>query len=538
MKKYQFAIITCCVLSLGFSACTEKNSAEEEKDNKRADNMLTTFFSRNSDETAGAKTRTSLDYASEKWFWEAGDKIYAKDREGNWQASTVVDGHKDEFAFQLPGMYSPTGTVVYYPGKNGSNDQVTIPATQQQKQPNTTDALQNYGECGMATAVPDWKPDGLAFTFQLKHQAAVLAIQPYTVNSTIQNCKLTKIEVSSDNDIAGTFTLSPIGLTGSGSKTITLETKSDASGSYPDGFPLTNTTVSLATNGSYMVIKPGTHALTMRYWLKNIATNEVSTVVKTYAPFNYAANNYYDMAANLSIKEYSSEEFYMWDATENYNYWKGYESEQQFLGLSEYLGQTPSTHYAQNNSDQRWFHEGGATSPITATASCKDCLNANELFWYVFRGDPHWDFDQVWSIKGKVFKGGLWIKKKAAILRDNSDLSAWRFENRYPDRYGVDRDLRTENVEIGMNYVWGSADPVPNITDYFFLPFIGFYRNGRLEGPMGYSAQYWSSTSVGKTPYMGNPQKYAYALKFDINSMSPTVVQEERQAGCYIHKFE
>ena len=144
----------------------------------------------------------------------------------------------------------------------------------------------------------------------------------------------------------------------------------------------------------------------------------------------------------------------------------------------------------------------------------------------------------MWSIKGKVFKGGIWIKKKAAILRDNSHLSVWRFENRYPDRYGVDRDMRTENVDILDKYVWGSADPVPNITDYFFLPFIGFYKDGRLQGPMGYSAQYWSSTSVGKVPYGATPQDYAYALKFDISSAVLIVVMEERKAGCYIHKFE
>ena len=97
--------------------------------------------------------------------------------------------------------------------------------------------------------------------------------QPFTNNTGVKNCQLTKIEVTSDNDITGTYTLDTTTgeLTGSASgKSITMTTK--GSGSYANGFPLTNSTADLATNGAYVVIRPGRHALTVRYWIKDYAT--------------------------------------------------------------------------------------------------------------------------------------------------------------------------------------------------------------------------------------------------------------------------
>ena len=53
-------------------------------------------------------------------------------------------------------------------------------------------------------------------------------VQPFTNNTGIKNCQLTKIEVTSDNDITGTYTLDTTTgeLTGSASgKSITMTNK-------------------------------------------------------------------------------------------------------------------------------------------------------------------------------------------------------------------------------------------------------------------------------------------------------------------------
>ena len=150
----------------------------------------------------------------------------------------------------------------------------------------------------MATATK--VPGKQQFAFTLDHKAAYLLFLPRTSNTILHNCYLTKVEVNSDNDITSTYTLDPttgklIG-TGTG-KQIVLTTK--GSGTYSNGFPLTNNATSAATNGSYVVIKPGTHTLKIRYWVKEIATGTEGTITKTLASATYDQNKYYNITANL-----------------------------------------------------------------------------------------------------------------------------------------------------------------------------------------------------------------------------------------------
>ena len=126
---------------------------------------------------------------------------------------------------------------------------------------------------------------------------------------------LTKVEVNSDNDITSTYTLDPTTgeLTGTGTgKQITVST--GGSGTYPNGFPLTNNATSAATNGAYVVIKPGTHTLKIRYWVQDIVTGTEGTITKTLASATYDQNKYYNITANLDVKNYDGDKYYMWDA--------------------------------------------------------------------------------------------------------------------------------------------------------------------------------------------------------------------------------
>ena len=257
MKQHSFAsrlksLALVFSIGLAFASCANEDIAQNPNGNDN-DANLTTFS------TGDPATRTSME-SDGKFFWEAGDKIYVKDDNGTWNASSnSPTGKTDNFKFKVPGSYTAhTSYEVYYPGQGGSNDQAVIAASQSQAEPNTTTHFGAAGDCGMATATKVTGKQQFAFT--LDHKAAYLLFLPRTSNTILHDCYLTKVEVNSDNDITSTYTLDLVTgeLTGTGTgKQIVLTTK--GSGTYANGFPLTNNSTSAATNGSYVVIKPGTH---------------------------------------------------------------------------------------------------------------------------------------------------------------------------------------------------------------------------------------------------------------------------------------
>ena len=330
MKKYLFktqllSLAALCGIVLAFVSCANEDVAQNttgiEGDN---DKNLTAFVA--GDEVM---TRTSLDYNSGDFYWEAGDYIYVKDDNGVLQKSSNAPTSKvASFKYMVPGKFTASSSYkVYYLGKNSNGNSVTISTYQSQTTPDNTVHFGDAGDYGTATAN---KVTGKnQFAFELEHQPAYLVFQPYTSNTILQNCYLTKIEVSSDNDIAETYTFNPTtGALDASVETdgdmIVLETQdSTSSSTYYNGFPLTNNSVSVATNGAYMVIKPGTHTLKVRYWVHDVVTDVEGSITKTYPSTSYASNTYYDMTANLDVKNYDGNHYYMWDAQQNY--WSGHE---------------------------------------------------------------------------------------------------------------------------------------------------------------------------------------------------------------------
>ena len=284
MKKKLFktrllSFAAFCGLTLAFASCANEDVAQNPNSTDN-DKNLTTFTADN------PSTRTSME-SDGKFFWEAGDKIWVKDDNGAWcQSSNAPTEKTAYFKFKVPGKFTRSSSYkVYYPGKNGNRDKVTIPANQSQSKPNTTAHFGTSGDCGMADAS---KQSNGSFAFALDHKAAYLLLLPRTSNTILHDCYLTKVEVNSDNDITSTYTLNPTTgeLTGTGTgKQIVLTTK--GSGTYANGFPLTNTGTNAATNGSYVVIKPGTHTLKIRYWVKDVATNVEGTITKTLSSATY-----------------------------------------------------------------------------------------------------------------------------------------------------------------------------------------------------------------------------------------------------------
>ena len=476
-KTHLLSFVAFCGLALVFASCANEDVAQGTAgtDNEN-DKNLTTFVA--GDE---AKTRTTMDYTSGNFYWEAGDYIYVKDDDGTWQkSSNAPTGKVASFKFKVPGKFTASASYkVYYPGKNGSNDQVTIPAAQTQAAPNSTAHFGVSGDCGTATATGT--VGGGSFSFALDHQAAILVLQPYNPNATLNDCYLTKVEVTSDNNITGTYTLDPSSgeLTGAGTGKQIVVTTAGSSVS-PNGFPIKKV-ASVADNSAYVLIKPGTHTLTVKYTLKDIATNVEGTITKTLSAFNYDKNTYYDITANLDIKDYDGDHYYMWDAQQQY--WYNWEWTKKLSGGQPILTSQPaSSNYAQNNSDLRWYKEGGGSGRFDATTTLFQTLpNVNEMAWYAIKGEPRWDAEKLWTTMGHLYKGGMWFKKKTNISGFNANTA--------PDG----TDWRTYNQSGN----WSASQNVPSGTElsqFFYLPALGFYRLGQLYN-VGISGGYWSSSA-------------------------------------------
>ena len=490
MKQYSFAsqlksLALVFGIALAFASCANEDVAQNPTNpNEDNDKNLTTFVA--GDE---AKTRTSLDYNSSDFYWQAGDYIYVKDDDGVMRKSTNAPTQKvASFRYRVPGKFGASASYkVYYLGKNSNGSQVTISANQTQTAPDNTEHFGTAGDYGTATATG--AVGGGIFSFQLEHQPAYLVFQPYTSNTILQSCYLTKVEVSSDNDIAETYTVntSTGALTGSaGSKQIVLTT-SGSSSNY-NGFPLSNSSASVSTNGAYMVIKPGTHTLRVRYWVKDVATNVEGTITKTLPATAYASNTYYDMTANLNVRDYDGDHYYMWDAQEQY--WKGHEWN---LGGSQptLTTQFASSDFPQSNTDPRYYNDHysgyGISNPATHTP-CKDLPNANEMSWYCMYGDPRWDADELWTTMGHLYKGGMWFKKKSVLQN----------EGHYNTAFSADgsTDLRTtwKNYNNNNSSINSGLPSAADAGNYFYLPALGYYNSGQLFG-VGGNGRYWSSSA-------------------------------------------
>ena len=515
MKQYSFAsqlksLAVVFGIALTFASCAKEdvaqNPANTEGDN---DKNLTTFVA--GDE---AKTRTSLDYNSSDFSWEAGDYIYVKDDNNVLQKSTNAPTQKvAAFKYKVPGKFTDHSSYkVYYLGKNSSGNSVSISTAQSQIAPDNTEHFGTAGDYGTATATGTL--GGKSFSFVLEHHPAYLVFQPYTSNTILQNCYLTKVEVSSDNDIAETYTVNPT--TGAldasavtNGKQIVLTTQDATSGSsYNNGFPLTNSTASVTTNGAYMVIKPGTHILRVRYWVKDVATGVEGTITKTLPSKPYASNTYYDMTSNLNVANYDGDHYYMWDAEEQY--WKGHEwwssnKDQPVLNWRT------NGNYAKSNADPRYYNEVFTPSvgtPATHTP-CKDLPNINEMTWYAAKGDPRWDADELWTTMGHLYKGGMWFKKKSQISGYNSNTAYNGTDLRIPGGGGS----------------WTPSSTLPSAADannYFYLPALGNSGYGSL-GFVGTNGFYWSSS--------GSPYRRDFSCYLSFNSGEVNVSNTTRDSG-------
>ena len=453
-------------------------------------------------------------------IWRNTDKILVKDNAGQWRQSATatfpIASKKSNAVFTVAGSYtSPTYAVVYTnKGLTGSQPQVEIKKVQTQTAPNNFDHAGESGDCGVATA----QKVGSDYKFTLEHKASFICLIPRSSNTYVQHSKITKIEISSEDDIAGVYNIASDGtltLASGGSKTITLTTGS--------GFAIDNTTADMSKNASYAVIAPGRHSLRIRYWLRNTADNPKGTIegtVTKYVTLTFVPGSIHDVTANLSINDYGGTNYYMWDAKANY--WNGHEWNSADPWQPTRFLTTSSQNYPLPGSDS-YNRPRTATGRFDATTAHFAALpNANEMAWYVLKGDPHYDADELWSTMGYLYKGGMWFKKKTNI--------AGFTDSHHPDNAST--DLRDTYTRVAK----AASQQLPVITEmnqYFYLPFLGYYSTGSNNykfNAAGVTGYYWTSSAVSSN------QTGSYALT--INKGLATLQDSAPSSGMIVRPFE
>lgn len=220
--------------------------------------------------TPGITTRTSMNRGEiggeGTFFWETGDKIYVEDNNGKLCPSTNrISGTLERATFLVNGSYTGKNQYdVYYCGINSGvgEKKVVIADNQTQSDFNNTKHFGKVGDCGVAKAEKNTDPGKSGFKFDLQHKASYLCFLPYITTQEKRNSyKIKSIEITSINNICGTYDLGQAGLTGTGNaKTITLHAGSD-------GLLLADKTVETVDikNSLYAVIAPGQHILSVKF---------------------------------------------------------------------------------------------------------------------------------------------------------------------------------------------------------------------------------------------------------------------------------
>ena len=474
-----------------------------------------------------ATSRTSLEYdrstRSMTYYWEPGDKIWLDDGNNGEGEITAKVGSA---TFFLAGAYNAQNYTVYYPGKNATTyNTVTIQTSQTQTVPNNSAHIGEAGDCGVAVA--NKKPNG-GYTFSLAHKAAYLCFLPRTTNVTETGWVLTSIKVTSDNNIAGSYTLSAAGLAGTGSSNEVTLTVSN--------FDITNSETSQATNASYMVIAPGTHTLKVEYSVKNTVSGNTGTIVRNLDAKTYAANTLYPITVNL-FEEYSNTKYYLWDAEQDLWYNKtAVDYANGLYSASDNPKRNPSGHNSVPADQYRWFNTNPPEVPgftmthgygnkfYYATHSAKDCPNVFELAWYYDKGDVRWDATGAFLFRGKIYYGGAWIKKQSVIAQENGTTVA-ALKNTYPGPHdGNEHDLiHPDNGDMAAGPEKAIAQGAPSsstIKKYFFLPALGDYGGTDF----GYAVPTnWNTLSGLAThghytcsnTYDNSQGLYVWSLRFD-----------------------
>lgn len=389
-----------------------------------------------------------------RFYWTPDDRILVVNDRGHIEQSrtnSIVNGHRSSqqsstiqaasIAFFFEGSFTKNQYLVYY--TRGNSNYVNISKEQVQDLPNTPRHLGKSGDCG--TAIATKQADGV-YNFVLTHHSSYLCFLPRTSDPILHNARLMKIEVIADKTIADSYALSETGIGSSqnfslASSVITLKTGGTA------GFALTNSVAEPTTNAAFMVIPPGTHTLSINYWVK-LQDGREGTVVQALDTKTFASNMLYDITCDLKMPNCDS---YVFEPVANY-------------------------------PDKSDF------SPV------------NDLFWYVDRGNPTLEKNQFWTHNGNVYQGGLWLKRKGKIPGFDSNVApnGINYITKAEDAPTVWSTLTGATTAYHQVFLPYTNTPV-SAKDYFFLPNFTVAKNPAELWHADYCSQ---NTVVGHSDYI------------------------------------
>lgn len=530
MKINKFTSLFATCLLLGLTACSNDNVSDADSGNGAENKDLTgkTSFSI----TSEAKTRTSGVYDSGvNFYWTTNDNIWVKSgstltaSSSNNITSTTAASAK----FYFDGTYTAASYPVRYTGNaSSSGNTVTIATSQNQDEANNATQLGTVGDCGVGTATR--QTDG-SYKFNLSHEASYITFMPYYSKEALAaSAVVTQINVTVGNgeSLAGTFNFSDSGLgavnsSSSNSVTLTLNGTSSTT-----GFPIP-TTATAAKNAAIMVVAPGTYStFKVTYTLYDSVTGTKSTISYTYSGKTCTAGKNQKISTDLGMATYTSRKnkYYMWDAVSNY--WDGHANSQPLLNNAV------NTNYATSSADARWYNTTFTDKVQTkATNSCQNQPTYEALTWYIKAGSPQLDKTTLWVFANHLYVGGIWIKKQSKIFNFSSAMSC---PGTFTWNLGLDIPF---SVDI-------SGKPKASVrSDYFYLPALGKYTDGKLTG-LGVSGYYWASTP---NPVNNGDRSKPYGKVISANCLRFTIDESnmdnvyvrsyyERYVGMQVQKFE
>lgn len=533
MKINKFTSLFATCLLMGLTACSNDNLSDADPNNSAKDKDLTgkTSFSI----TSEAKTRTSGVYDSGvKFYWTTKDNIWVNS--GTTTSPTLTASSSNNITstttsakFYFDGTYTAASYPVRYTGNaSTSGNTVTIATSQNQVEANKATQLGSVGDCGVGTATR--QTDG-SYKFTLSHKASYITFMPYYSKEELAaSAVVTQINVTVANGekLAGKFNFSDNGLgtaiSSSSSNSVTLTLNGTSS---TTGFPIPKAATA-SKNAAIMVVAPGTYStFKVTYTLYDSVTGTNSTISYTYSDINCTAGKNQVIKTDLGMATYTSRKtnYYMWDAKSNY--WNGYENSQPLLNNAE------NTNYAKSSDDTRWYNTAFTYKARTkAINSCKDEPTFEALTWYIKEGSPQLDKKTLWVFANHLYVGGIWLKKQ-------SKISGFSSEENCPgtDKWELGNDIKF-TVAI-------SGKPESSVrSDYFYLPALGQYFDGKLTG-LGKKGYYWASTP---NPVNSGPRSAGYGniisancLRFAIDTESDNVYVRnyyERYVGMQVQAFE
>ena len=291
-KLIQNLLLFAAILTLAACASENNNATQNGNCNTNAMTEFAMIEESPQSRTAGEYTGTKL-----KFYWTAQDRLWLNN------GTTVQRSSRDNLAEQLVGGVTKVPTARFwfdgsftnptyplrYTGKNGTKDKVTIAATQTQTLPTDASHIGESGDCGTATATKN----GDHYDFTLTHKAAYFTLVPFTTDAALVGGKLTKIKITANKPIAGTFDFDDSGLNTtnaptSPSNSITLNLK----GADNNGFTLA-AAASVSDNSATIVLPPGTYStFDIEYTVTNPVTNEtgITTTNHTNITFTEGKN--------------------------------------------------------------------------------------------------------------------------------------------------------------------------------------------------------------------------------------------------------